>query len=272
MRADVSVIMPAYRAQATIGGAVRSLFADTGVAVELVLCADDETDYAALLAGEVPTASRLTLCRTPAPRSGPSAARNIALSHARADIIACLDADDAYAPGRLRHLLPLVEKHGVATGPTREIDAASQATRFARPRSGGPLLPVEDICELRMPFSPVFHRSKCPAGWADIEFAEDVILNVDLYCAAGAYPFAAGADYIYRLSPGSRSHSTEALASARAGYLQILDLADNRAAWPEPVRSLVRRVFGEDLAAVDRARTSGGDGFSWRTVVRDGGG
>src|SRR5207342_873922 len=108
--------------------------------------------------------------------------------------IACLDADDAYVPDRLARLLPLVERHGVATGPTREMTPGSQVPRIARPRGGGNRLPVADICELRMPFSPVYRKEKCPLGFPQIAFAEDVILNVDLYCAAGAYPFVESAD------------------------------------------------------------------------------
>lgn len=264
MTVDVSVIMPAYQAGDTIGRAVASVFAQKGVTAELVLCADDELDYGSLL----PTGLRLTLCRTPAPRSGPSAARNIALRHARAEIIACLDADDAYGPDRLAHLLPLVERHGVATGPTREIDAGSQAERVARPRRAGDRLPVEDICELRMPFSPVFRRALCPLGFPQIVFAEDVILNVDLYCAAGTYPFVDGAEYLYYASRSSRTQSETALMEARAGYLQILTLVDKRP-WPEPVRDLVRRVFNEDLAAVERALALGLDGSTWREAVRE---
>ena len=269
MRHDVSVIMPAYRAGATIGRAVQSVLAQTGVAVELVLCADDDVDYAAVLPADLRSGGKVTFCRTPAPRSGPSVARNIATRHARADIIACLDADDAYAPDRLVRLLPLVEKYGVATGPTLEIDPRTRATRTARPRLGGAFLPIEDICELRMPFSPVYQKAKCPAGWSQIDFAEDVILNVDLTCACAAYPFVEGAEYIYHLSDGSRSHSANALERARAGYLQILDLVDKRD-WPQLVRELVRRVFSEDLAAVERTQAAGGDDASWRTVVRDG--
>ena len=269
MRADVSVIMPAYWAAATIGRAVQSVFAQTGVSVELVLCADDDIDYAAILPSDLCPADRLRPCRTPAPGSGPSLARNIATAHASADIIACLDADDAYGPERLRRLLPLVERHGVATGPTLEIDPRTQATRTARPRRGGAFLPIEDICELRMPFSPVYQKALCPAGWSVIDFAEDVILNVDLRCAAGIYPFVEGADYVYHLSDGSRSHSARALQRARAGYLQILELVDARD-WPQPVRDLVRRVFSEDLAAIERARSAAGGEASWRAVVRDG--
>jgi glycosyltransferase involved in cell wall biosynthesis len=267
---DVSVIMPAYRATATIGRAVQSVFAQSGVAVELVLCADDDLDYAAILGANLRSAEKLTFCRTPAPKSGPSVARNIATSQARADIIACLDADDAYGtPDRLALLLPLVEQYGVATGPTREIDPCTGAARTARPRGGGAFLPIEDICELRMPFSPVYQKGKCPEGWSQVDFAEDVILNVDLYCACGAYPFVEGAEYIYHLSDGSRSHSVNALERARGGYLQILELVDKRD-WPPVGRELVRRVFNEDLAAVERAQASSSAASTWRDVVRDG--
>jgi succinoglycan biosynthesis protein ExoO len=271
MPIDVSVIMPAYHAGATIGRAAASVFAQDGVTAELVLCADDEIDYGSILSDELGSTARVTLCRTPAPKSGPSAARNIALRHARAEIVACLDADDTYAPGRLVRLLPLVERHGVATGPTLEIAAdARGGTRVARPRRAGHFLPVEDICELRMPFSPVFQKAKCPLGFPQIGFAEDVILNVDLYCATGTYAFVEDAEYYYYVSRSSRTQSLSALKEARAGYLQILALADTRP-WPEPVQTLVRRVFNEDLAAVEWALSLGGDGSTWRDAVRDGG-
>ncbi|MBO0742180.1 MAG: glycosyltransferase family 2 protein [Hyphomicrobiaceae bacterium] len=271
MAVDVSVVIPAHLADATIGRAIASVFTQQGVGVELVLCADDELDYWALVPDELRSGSSITLCRTPNPKSGPSLARNIALSHARADIIACLDADDVFAPQRLARLLPLVEHHGLATGPTLEVKAGSCATRVARPRRANDRLSVEDICELRMPFAPVFHRAICPHGWPQIAFAEDVILNVDLHCTSGIYPFVEGADYIYHVSPGSRTQSVAALREARTGYLEILALVDSRA-WPRPVSELVRRVFNEDLAAVERALAQGAEHASWRDIVRDGAG
>jgi len=268
MAVDVSVIIPAYRAGATIGRAITSVFAQQGVVAELVLCADDDLDYGALVPDELRSGSFLTLCRTPNPKSGPSLARNIALSHARADIIASLDADDVFAPQRLARLLPLVEHHGLATGPTLEVQADERTTRVARPRGANGRLPLEDICELRMPFAPVFHKAICPQGWPRIAFAEDVILNVDLHCATGVYPFVEGADYIYHVSPGSRTQSVAALSEARIGYLEILALVDTRP-WPRPVGDLVRRVFSEDLAAVERALAQGAGHASWRDTVRD---
>jgi glycosyltransferase involved in cell wall biosynthesis len=269
MAVDVSVIMPAYRAAATIGRAVASVLAQKGVVAELVLCADDDVDYRPLLPEAPRSPCSVTLCRTPNPKSGPSVARNVALRHARADIIACLDADDVFGPQRLARLLPLVEHHGVATGPTLEIDPALRAMRVARPRRAGDRLPIEDICELRMPFAPVFHRTKCPLGWPLVAFAEDVILNVDLYCAAGVYPFVEGAEYRYHVSSSSRTQSAAAFGEARAGYQQILALVDTRS-WPQPVRDIVRRVFNEDLSAVERTLAQGAAGASWRTIVRGG--
>jgi succinoglycan biosynthesis protein ExoO len=268
MAVEISVIMAAHQAADTITRAATSVFAQTGVDAELVVCADDDLDYGALLPSEMLRAGRLSLCRTPAPRSGPPVARNIALRHARGEMIACLDADDEYAPGRLALLLPLVARHGVATGPTREIAAYGSGVRVAQPRGEGGHLALGDICELRMPFSPVYRKALWPHGWPQIDFAEDVILNVDLHCAAGTYAFAAGADYIYHVSRTSRTQSESALREARAGYLQILDLAGRRA-WPQHVRELVQRVFSEDLAAVDAALARGRDGSAWRSAVRD---
>jgi succinoglycan biosynthesis protein ExoO len=268
MRPDVSVIMPACGARATIARAARSAVTQEGVKVELIVCADDGEDYAALLREALPRTAALTLCRTQRPRSGPSIARNVALRNARADLIACLDADDCFAPARLRLLLPLADAHGVATGATWEIEPATGTTRIARPRGGGDRLAIEDICELRMPFPPVFHR-RCGVAWPELAFAEDVILNVDLFCACRAYPFVARARYTYRRGENTRSHSEHALRHARAGYLQILSTIAERT-WPEPVRRLVERVFREDLARVEQAQAAGVAKRSWRDIVRAG--
>ena len=118
-----------------------------------------------------------------------------------------------------------------------------------------------------MPFPPVYRKEKCPLGFPQIAFAEDVILNVDFFCATDAYPFVDGAEYMYHVSHSSRTQSQSALSEARAGYLQILALVDTRP-WPQSVRALVRRVFNEDLAAVERARELGRMGSAWRDAVR----
>jgi hypothetical protein len=155
----------------------------------------------------------------------------------------------------------------VATGATWEIDPTSGARRIARPRAGGDTLTIEDICELRMPFPPVFHR-RLGIAWPELAFAEDVILNVDLFCACRAYPFRARARYIYVRGSNTRSNSAEALGHARAGYLQILGALGGRS-WPEHVRALVERTFRDDLARVTAAEAAGTGDQSWRDIVRE---
>ena len=55
----VSVVIPAYRAAATIGPAVASLLAQTYPCWEAIIVADDAQDYAAILADNRIADSRL---------------------------------------------------------------------------------------------------------------------------------------------------------------------------------------------------------------------
>ena len=50
---EVSVIMAAHRAAATIARAAASVLAQEGIDAELVICADDDLDYGALLPPEL---------------------------------------------------------------------------------------------------------------------------------------------------------------------------------------------------------------------------
>ena len=101
---DVSVIMPAYNVSGVIERAIRSAAAQTLPPLEILViddCSTDDTvDVVRALGREIPS---LRLLSTPA-NVGPAAARNVALREAKADWIALLDADDAWKPGRLKHL------------------------------------------------------------------------------------------------------------------------------------------------------------------------
>lgn len=120
-----------------------------------------------------------------------------------------------------------------------------------------------------MPFSPVYQRDKAALGWAEIAFAEDVIINVDLFCSCAAFPFVDGANYYYYRSRNSMTGSAQALAHARTGYQQILELIRTRP-WPPSVRAVLQRCIEEDLTAAERGLELGRDGADWRKIVRDG--
>lgn len=100
----VCVIIAAKNAEDTIGRAVRSALAEPEVA-EVVVVDDgsgDKTTAAAAAADD--GSKRLDIIRFKTNR-GPSAARNHAITVSRAPLIAILDADDFFFPGRFRRML-----------------------------------------------------------------------------------------------------------------------------------------------------------------------
>ena len=95
---DVSVIVPAYKAQETIGAALRSALSQE-LAPREVICVDDGSPDATadLVAREFPG---VRLVRQE--NAGPSAARNRAAALAQGEWLAFLDADDVWLPQKLR--------------------------------------------------------------------------------------------------------------------------------------------------------------------------
>jgi len=110
----VSIITPAYNAQATLPRAVRSVLAQTHQDWEMIIVSDDGCDYEALLKQDNIADPRLRFSTTGKVKSGPSRGRNIALDLARGEYITTLDADDEYHPDYISTLLKAAEKHGVA--------------------------------------------------------------------------------------------------------------------------------------------------------------
>jgi glycosyltransferase involved in cell wall biosynthesis len=99
-----SIILPCYNAQATLADTLQSLL-DQSFSDWEAICVDDGSTDATrdLIASFAARDARIQLVRNP--RKGPSAARNHgARDLAKGDIIAFCDADDLWAPGKLRAL------------------------------------------------------------------------------------------------------------------------------------------------------------------------
>lgn len=100
---DVCVIVAAMNAETTVGRAVASALAEPEVS-EVVLIDDASSDGTAQAArsGDDGT-GRLRVLR--APRNlGPAAARSLGLANSSAPLVAVLDADDMFLPGRFAAL------------------------------------------------------------------------------------------------------------------------------------------------------------------------
>jgi succinoglycan biosynthesis protein ExoO len=261
MSYDVSVLIPAFEAEPFLARAIASLRRQDGVAIQAVIAADDDADYLALLAREGIPLDGIVQVRTSRPASGPGLARNAALAAATAPLLATLDADDEYAPGRLAPLLQAARRHGVATGPTVELTGGSETRRGEAP-AGADEMTLTELCGLRLPFAPVFRRELAGDGWPDLCHAEDLMFNIELLLAAGGYGFVGGAIYYYHRRQGSLSDSGESLDRSERGYLQILDRLPGLD-WPEDFRRTVQEVIAADLEMVRQSRAAGKQ-QSWR--------
>lgn len=101
---QVTVIIPCYNAEDTVGQAVRSVLGQT-IPVRVIAVDDCSSDGSvALLEALAANEPRLTVIRQ-AKNAGPSAARNAALRNVETPWVAGLDADDYILPDRLRRMV-----------------------------------------------------------------------------------------------------------------------------------------------------------------------
>jgi glycosyltransferase involved in cell wall biosynthesis len=103
---DISVVIPAYRAEAFIGRAIRSALDQPGVRPEIIVIVDGIFDRTPDIAAQFPTAEVLIN----GANQGAPAARNRGLSVASAPFVLFLDADDFVEGPLLRGLLAVARR------------------------------------------------------------------------------------------------------------------------------------------------------------------
>ncbi|MGV8831487.1 MAG: glycosyltransferase family 2 protein [Devosia sp.] len=111
----VSVITPAFKAQATIVATVRSVLAQTHADWQLWIIADDGFDYAAQLEGAGIADERIIHIVSGGIGLGASRARNVALERLDTPFAAILDADDRLKPQKLELAVAALAEHAIVT-------------------------------------------------------------------------------------------------------------------------------------------------------------
>ncbi len=102
----VSVVLPAYNCERTVGRAIESALRQAFDALEVVVVDDGSTDGTRKVVEGFGNAVRFFT----QPNRGAAAARNRALREARGAFVAFLDADDEFLPGRITGGIgPMVE-------------------------------------------------------------------------------------------------------------------------------------------------------------------
>ncbi len=243
---DVTVIMPAYKAMDTIAESIRSVQSQTLQNWELIIVDDGSPDETAQIAiAAAGNDQRITVIQRC--NRGPSLARNHGAGLARANILAFLDADDLWAPQRLKGMLRvLAEKPdaGIVFSRTRFFDADTLKLGTLTPHR--PMLSATDLFAENAVCSTsnivcrksIFEQTD---GFnSDLAYAEDQdwLLRV----ALGTDWKTIGLDeewFFYRSSDASQSADLEKM---RLGWLRMVSAA--RCAFPESAPRAARLAYG----------------------------
>jgi glycosyltransferase involved in cell wall biosynthesis len=221
----VSVIIAAHRAHDTIVRAVQSLLDQDWTAWEVVVVSDDGTDYRPTLQAAGIDDPRLIFTGTGRVGAGAPAARNAGLAAARLALVAPLDADDRFRPGRLSTLAPLALAQGAAfdnVAVVRDEDD-SPLLRLYEEGHAPARLDGEGFLATSVPMFPVVRRDLVPGWGEDVNFCDDVVFNVRVLDSAGPVPLVATPFYEYRQRAGSITFSADSGERAERCYRHVLD-------------------------------------------------
>ena len=134
----VSIIMPAYKAQSTIGAAIESAQRQTCKHWELLVVDDGSTDYTDLIVESMSRCdARIKLIKQL--NAGPAMARQTGLNHAKGRYIAFLDSDDLWLPEKLERQIGFMKSENKALSFTSyrrfKSDTTSPGRVIAAPKT-----------------------------------------------------------------------------------------------------------------------------------------
>ncbi len=209
----VSVLIPAYRAQATIRRCLDSFLSgpNAGIPIELLVESDDGSGYA-----EIAALPGVRVAVTGAVASGVGAARNRALARARAAFVTYVDADDRVAPDYLLQLLATA-RGGAAVARTRVVLDGQPLARFG---TAGEDLTFATLSRHGASFRGLFPRDLCPGF--DNDLSQDILHMTEVLLRHGPIPIAA-TDYTLHLAPGSVTAADDFSTRVDAAYLRHID-------------------------------------------------
>jgi glycosyltransferase involved in cell wall biosynthesis len=243
----ISIIIPAHDAAAHLGACLDSVLAQRGPFRHEVIVIDDaSTDATADIARGRAGVRLLRLDDN----AGPSAARNLGIAEARGELIAFLDADDLWPPGRLAAGLAVLAAHpdiGLVFGDCLVFDAGGvRLPSFFADGGldqgfwGDPLrIPDQDLKLFRLNYIPtgaVLVRRRHLEAVGGFDASRRMVEDLDLWLRlAGVCPFA----HIPMICQHKRSHGANVSSQREAMALANLDVLGRH--WHARRRELRRR-------------------------------
>ena len=225
----VAVIVPAFQATSTLGGALASVAAQTRPPEEVIVVDDGSRDGTVELAKGWDRQLPITVLRTEQ-NAGPSAARRTGIEAATADVIALLDADDVWFPDHLESMLGAyaTTNDGLASADTLAwipgIAVSTRALSHTAPLPDRGKQLAWLLAENHLSISSVFSRARYDAvGGFRPQFrgTEDWDLWIRMVRAGAAVARPDHPTVLYRLSRGAVSSDDRMIAARRA----VLDAA-----------------------------------------------
>jgi len=227
--APVTVIIPAYNEESTLGATIRSLLQQT-VRPDLIVVVDDcSTDATAKVARSL----GVTVIRPPRNTGSKAGAQTFALASVTTPLVMALDADTELAPDALERLLPALDDPRVAA-----------VCGFVLPRQVGTLWERGRYIEYLFAFSfykqvqeqyerPLISSGCCSlyrtsllrqmGGWSRRTMAEDMDLTWSFYEAGLAVRFVPEA-VCYPVEPHSFGFLAKQLKRWSHGFVQNVRL------------------------------------------------
>ena len=247
--ARVSVVIPAFNAEATIGWAIASAGRQTEQRLEIIVVDDASSDRTSAIVAEAAEAdARIRLLRQPV-NAGPAAARNRGIADAKGEWIALLDADDSYLPERLAKLLDLADRAGAdmvadnillcdagdqTTGaamiPAAQLSQPVELTtaEFIAGNVGSPKTPRISYGFLKPLLRAGFLRENRLAYDERNRFAEDFMLYVRCLTKGARWWLLPEAMYCYAIHPGSLTEQQSSHDLMRIRQMEAELLADSK--------------------------------------------
>jgi len=257
----VSVIVPAHDAESFLAEAIESVRRQTYADWEIVAVDDGSSDGTWELLRSAGPGVRALRRERP---GGPAAARNLALEHARGELVAFLDADDMLLP---RYLESQIARYDAAGGANGRVGLVTCDARILIGREYAPYTHLQLVDERDVPITlervlrrnPIHVACLVPVaagetvGWFDPQLfgTEDFGLWIKLLEAGYRAVLNEEVLAVYRRTPGAVSSN---LAGQGLNNRRAYELALARGRLTPAQRRIARRAIRYNRAMEEIAR------------------
>lgn len=258
----VTIIIPAYNAEQSIGGCLDALLAQTCTEFHVIVVDDGSRDRTAEICGEYAARDERIEIRS-IPNGGVSHARNTGLELVKEGYVMFIDSDDAVTPDYVQaHVQAMETEHTdwVISGYTccfpdrREENPIPDALTgtFEKERYGEIFTPLYDQYFINAPWNKLYKRELITSGFPeDMSLGEDLTFNLAYFRNTAQLTCIPGCYYDYRIDAESLGHKAkkENLGYLKRNYEDLMKLCRE---YDLQHAELIRKKYKSSVRAQNR--------------------